>query len=575
MASETNEKKGEIKLRVSDVFKEDVGRGIIRVDPKVLSNLKLKEGDIIEVYNKHKDMRTAGWLFPGPQEDANSGLIRLESSLRRNLGASIGSWVTIKKIEAKPAKNITLASLGESIEIKDTSKLTKKLENCIITMGDILDIYIMGERYFLKILGFSPATEAIRIHPKTKIKISGKNIEQTIGLKIITVSDIISDSIQEPSLLSDSEFKVNDFITLKLEEDRTVIYVNERRFRICNYLLNIPVDQANNFDYINSIDEAAEKLDHSQHYKFRQSFKIDPATEFWGHCSNIQAWVENNYDTRLIHRNLSFPLLKKLSDLGDPTAKIVFIDEIIKRIKSGFEPVIMYLIEERFLDYLNEDELNFIQEDLGKFFRIFFNKRFVELSKKFDVDLKIENILKFLKNQKPNTQSYRINIFGDEGIGYRAFINSLDHEAFNEVKRITFKNMYFQKLYLDPDNKISVCNLLIYDSTGRDEFINPRLPLYKDALIILVIFDLTKVNSYYVASNWINNVRRYTPAPILLVGNKDMYNGDIFPKAQEIMEKLIQRPNLYYIESSFKTKEEIHDIYYSLFSLLLKHSKNS
>jgi len=39
------------------------------------------------------------------------------------------------------------------------------------------------------------------------------------------------------------EFKVNDYIKLKLENGRTNIYVKNRVFRQCMYLLlNIPVD---------------------------------------------------------------------------------------------------------------------------------------------------------------------------------------------------------------------------------------------------------------------------------------------------------------------------------------------
>ena len=54
-------------------------------------------------------------------------------------------------------------------------------------------------------------------------------------------------------------------------------------------------------------------------------------TEFRANCSNLQAWVENGYDTRLLHRNLAFPLLKKLTNVGDLHAKKVFKDEIANK----------------------------------------------------------------------------------------------------------------------------------------------------------------------------------------------------------------------------------------------------
>ena len=97
---------------------------------------------------------------------------------------------------------------------------------------------------------------------------------------------------------------------------------------------------------INSIDEASQEFN-SQKYRVElNNTKLSPEDEFWGHCSNIQAWVENYYDTRLIHHNLAFPLLKKLTEAGDPIAKKVFKEEIVKRYKTGFPSVVKYLMEE-------------------------------------------------------------------------------------------------------------------------------------------------------------------------------------------------------------------------------------
>ena len=107
------------------------------------------------------------------------------------------------------------------------------------------------------------------------------------------------------------KFKINKFIALKLEEGRTVLYVDNKPFTQCKYLLlQIPVERINDLDSVNSIDEAAEKLSHilEPYDDFERVDKIDSETEFWGHCSNLQAWVEHDYDPKLLHSNLSFPL---------------------------------------------------------------------------------------------------------------------------------------------------------------------------------------------------------------------------------------------------------------------------
>ena len=184
------------------------------------------------------------------------------------------------------------------------------------------------------------------------------------------------------------KFKINKYITLKLEllipEDNilgsvvsslakrflnyenmvTMIYVGGKRFLQCKYLLmDVPIKQQF-VDNIQSIDEASELLDHSLEME-QLTEGVNPEIEFWAHCSNLQVWVENEYDTRLLHRNLAFPLLKKLSDLGDPMATRVFKEEIAKRFASGHHSVIQYLLEEHYLDYLTPEEIKTMIEDLN------------------------------------------------------------------------------------------------------------------------------------------------------------------------------------------------------------------
>ncbi|MHA1499186.1 MAG: PsbP-related protein [Promethearchaeota archaeon] len=161
-----------------------------------------------------------------------------------------------------------------------------------------------------------------------------------------------------------SEFKVNEYLSLKLENDESIIYVDNKKFLMCKFLLlNIPVEEMSYMDDIQSIDEAADQLDGSLHPKpgstngFQRVDKIPAEVEFWGHCSNLQVWYENEYNTRLLASNLAFPLLKKLTDAGDPLAKRVFNEEIAKRLDSGYLPVIFYLLTNDYLRYLTPGEL--------------------------------------------------------------------------------------------------------------------------------------------------------------------------------------------------------------------------
>ena len=103
-----------------------------------------------------------------------------------------------------------------------------------------------------------------------------------------------------------SEFTVNSYLTLKLEDDKTNIYINNEKFIQCKYLLlHLSDSREKNLEDIDSIDAVAEMLDHSlESINNNNKNILDPKLEFWGHCSNLQAWFENDYDTRLLHSNI-------------------------------------------------------------------------------------------------------------------------------------------------------------------------------------------------------------------------------------------------------------------------------
>jgi len=57
------------------------------------------------------------------------------------------------------------------------------------------------------------------------------------------------------------EFKVNDYITLKLRDEITIIYVKGKEFLQCKYLLLINPHEEERYWEIDSIDEVKEIQD--------------------------------------------------------------------------------------------------------------------------------------------------------------------------------------------------------------------------------------------------------------------------------------------------------------------------
>ena len=163
------------------------------------------------------------------------------------------------------------------------------------------------------------------------------------------------------------EFKVNEYITLKLEKGKTNIYIKGELFKQCkSLLLTNTTENINIFEEIESVDEISEMSGFSLEESIEKDMTLEirkeinnitPEIEYWVHCSNLQVWAEYKYDTTLIHSNLAFPLLKKLANFGDPIARRIFKEEIGKRYFTGVKSVQSFLEEEGYLESLSKEEI--------------------------------------------------------------------------------------------------------------------------------------------------------------------------------------------------------------------------
>jgi len=87
-----------------------------------------------------------------------------------------------------------------------------------------------------------------------------------------------------------------------------------------------------------------------------------PEAELAAHASNLQAWVENDYDTHLLHCNIAFPLLVDLTRAGDAKARRVLESTIDERIRDGSSTT-RKAIALMFMDFLSEAQWDVLLAD--------------------------------------------------------------------------------------------------------------------------------------------------------------------------------------------------------------------
>ncbi|NHJ23347.1 MAG: AAA family ATPase [Candidatus Lokiarchaeota archaeon] len=160
-----------ITLRVQKAKKRDIGRNIVRIDPNTMEKLNVQTGDVIALTGKKE---SAGIAWPSYPQDSGLGIVRIDSSLRKNTGTSIDDTIEIYKITIQPARNITLAPT--TVKIKTNTRfesfVKRKLNNYPVTLEDFISISIgISREITFKVISMKPTGVCI-IKPETDLNIS-------------------------------------------------------------------------------------------------------------------------------------------------------------------------------------------------------------------------------------------------------------------------------------------------------------------------------------------------------------------------------------------------------------------
>ncbi|AMM53891.1 CDC48 family AAA ATPase [Pyrococcus kukulkanii] len=140
-----DEKKEEIKLRVAEALKWDVGRGIVRFDRKYQRMLGVQAGDIVEIEGERV---TAAIVANAHPDDRGLDIIRMDGYIRRNAGVSIGDFVTVRRAQVREAKKVVLAPAQRGVIIQIPGDIIKNnLLGRPVVKGDIIVASGRGEFY--------------------------------------------------------------------------------------------------------------------------------------------------------------------------------------------------------------------------------------------------------------------------------------------------------------------------------------------------------------------------------------------------------------------------------------------
>lgn len=115
--------------------------------------------------------------------------------------------------------------------------------------------------------------------------------------------------------------------------------------------------------------------------------------------------------------------------------------------------------------------------------------------------------------------SIKIVVVGDSGVGKSNILNRYVHNEFNHDSKATVGVELSTKTYKIND---AVIKVHLWDTAGQERYKSITAAYYKGAKGAMIIYDLTKTETFKSVDKWYKEIREYGDKTLIamLVGNK-------------------------------------------------------
>jgi len=173
-----------LTLRVSEALAKDVGRGIVRIDPKDIEKIDAQLGDIIEIEGKRK---TVAKVMPTYADNRGKGIIQMDGLIRENAQIGLDEKVLVQKTFHQPAEKVVLSPMTLVRAMRgdrDIGYIGRLLEGLPLIEGDRIRANLFGARsQDFTVVSTSPKGPVL-IYPGTAIEIREEEAIAEKGLKV-------------------------------------------------------------------------------------------------------------------------------------------------------------------------------------------------------------------------------------------------------------------------------------------------------------------------------------------------------------------------------------------------------
>jgi Ras-related protein Rab-6A len=163
----------------------------------------------------------------------------------------------------------------------------------------------------------------------------------------------------------------------------------------------------------------------------------------------------------------------------------------------------------------------------------------------------------------------KVIILGANAVGKTSILNNFLYRKFDTDYKATLGVNILAKDYI-VEEKITV-GFSFWDMGGQKLFRNIYPRFFSLSNAAMIVFDVTRMDSFDDIINWHNSVLTYIPEqiPILLIGNKiDLADQRVVPSS--MAQDLAKQYQFHYIETSAKTGENVNLAFKKLAEIFAK-----
>jgi len=131
--------------------------------------------------------------------------------------------------------------------------------------------------------------------------------------------------------------------------------------------------------------------------------------------------------------------------------------------------------------------------------------------------------------------SHKITIIGDVGVGKTSILKRLIKDEFNK-KELSTIGISFESFLVNERR------LYFWDTAGEERFKSISRIYYNGTKLIIIVFDVHDWNKIYT---WIDETKRVSDSPIILMGNKFLDDKTInYLDIKKICEKIAKEKSM-------------------------------